>query len=103
MPKYQPSEDELSGYGTSPPAETPEKAAPAESVDEENAGATEILIAKNKLPGGTKEGDECTFRVTKDFGDEVSLAYVKESEEQTSDEPMSKVGSELTALSEEGE
>lgn len=101
MPKYTPSEDDMdSSYGGAVTAPE-EEAAPAESVDEQNAGATEILIGKNKLPSGTKEGDECTFRITKDYGDEFSLEYVKETESEPTEEPMSTEGQELSALSEE--
>ena len=110
MPRYQPEPDELDGsYGNVPVTPPGDTAAPAEdtqSVDEQNAGATEILIAKDKLPSGTKEGDTCTFKVTKDFGDEVSLEYVNEgkenSREQTSDNMASTTERELSAMDAEG-
>jgi hypothetical protein len=110
MPAYKPSDDELDGYGSEPAVTPPGKSASAaedtQSVDEQNAGASEILIAKDKLPSGTVEGDTCTFKVTKDFGDEVSLEYVKDSEEesdeQTSDNMASAAESELSAMDEEG-
>lgn len=67
----------------SPPDNAPADKGPPESVDEENAGSAEILIAKDKLPPGTKEGDTCTFKVSKDVGDELILEYVKEGQEET--------------------
>lgn len=102
MPKYTPSDEEMEeAYGGSKaPVESPEsESKSAESVDEENAGASEILIDKSKLPEGTKVGETCTFRVAQDFGDEVSLEYVKEGEETETEEPGSEVGKELSALS----
>lgn len=103
MPAYAPSGDEMDSSYAAEPVEAPEQSAPAESVDEENAANAEILIAKSQLPEGTKEGDTCTFRVVKDYGDEFSLEYVsEETEGETTEEPMSTEGQELTALSEEG-
>ena len=92
-------------YGGTPPVEAPEEAEPAESVDEENAGTSEILIAKTELPSGTKEGDTCTFKVVKDFGNEFSLEYVKESPapgEQTADNMETTTANEITAMDEKG-
>lgn len=98
-----------SSYGNAdvtPPNTMPADKAPQESVDEENAGAAEILISKDKLPSGTKEGDECTFKVKKDFGDEYSLEYVKE--DKSSDEAPTKenlaatTDKELSALDSQG-
>lgn len=106
MPQnYNPESDEMdeSHGAAGAPVEAPEK--PAESVDEENAGASEILISKDKLPTGTKEGDTCTFKVVKDFGDEFSLEYVSEESAGTPsepEEPMSTAARELTALDQEG-
>ena len=106
MPKYAPRDDEMdSSYGNSPveapgaPGEKPGEPAP-KSVDEENAGAYEVLIEKSKLPPGTKEGDTCTFKVSKDFGDEVSLKYVKSPQEGAADqtETPSAAESEIAAL-----
>lgn len=71
-----------------------------ESVDEENAGATEILVTKSKLPG-KKEGDSCTFKVVKDFGDELSLEYVKpggKTDESTNDTLNAATDGEIAAL-----
>ncbi len=78
-----------------------EEAAPPKSIDEENAGATEILVGKDKLPEGIKEGDECRFRVTKDFGDELSLEYVKDEEKGSKTEQHEDMGveGELAELS----
>ena len=94
-------------YGDKPPVDDEAETKPTQSVDEENAGATEVLLAKDKLPPETKEGDVCTFRVSKDFGDEFSLEYVKEGGE---DKPPAESGierpgnedAELAALSEKG-
>lgn len=113
MPRYKPNDEELDpSYGGKPasPVVPPESggepgeeaAEPKQSVDEENAEGAEILIAKNKLPD-VKEGDECTFKVTKDFGDEFSLEYVKEAkpeedEPQTNDDNMASVGSDFAAM-----
>ena len=110
MPKYTPQDDEMdSAYGNapvSPPDKTPADKAPEESVDEQNAGAAEILIAKDKLPEGTKEGDTCTFKVSKDVGDEFILTNVKEGEEEaqepTRENVDAKTDSELTALDNQG-
>lgn len=103
MPVYKPTDEELDGYGdgSAPvnPPETPAAETENESVDEENAGAAEILISKDKLPSGTKEGDTYTFKVSKDFGDEVSLEYVKEEEApSTADTMNAETGSEISAL-----
>ena len=89
----------------SPPDQSADKA-PAESVDEQNAGAAEILIAKDKLPAGTKEGATCTFRVVQSTGDEFILEYVKEGEDDTSEKttenPEAVTDRELTALDSQG-
>ena len=94
--------DEMdSSYGAvTPPEKAAEPKGESQSVDEANAGASEVLIAKDKLPTGIKEGDTCTFKVTKDFGDELSLEYVKETnEEQTETEtPEATTESEIAAL-----
>jgi hypothetical protein len=104
-PKYNATDEELdSSYGTSTPVQPPEKSpadkAPEKSVDQENADEAEILIAKDKLPPGTKEGDVCSFKVSKDAGDEFILSYVKDAEqcEPTNDNLNSTTASELSAL-----
>jgi len=96
-------------YGNAPvtpPDNAPADKAPAESVDEENAGAAQILVAKKELPPGTKEGDTCTFKVKKDFGDECSLEYVKDEEspdeETTRDEMDMTTENEISALDQKG-
>lgn len=66
--------------GDEKPGDENHEAEEKKSVDEENAGAAEILIAKKELPPETKEGDVCSFKVVKDFGDEYSLQYVKDDE-----------------------
>ena len=98
-----------SSYGNdpvSPPDKAPAAKAPQESVDEQNAGAAQILIAKEKLPPGTKEGDTCTFKVSKDVGDEYILDYVKEGQEEapetTKDNLDVTTESELSALDSQG-
>lgn len=81
-------------------ADTPaEKTAPdeTESVDEANAGATEILIEKTKIPG-KKEGDTCTFKVVKDFGDELSLEYVKEETKEPTEDMSANMESDMAAM-----
>jgi hypothetical protein len=108
MPKYTPQDDEMDGaYGSapvSPPDKAPADKAPEKSVDEENAEEAEILIAKDKLPPGTKEGDVCSFKVSKDAGDEFILSYVKDEEqgEPTNDNLNSTTESELSALDTQG-
>ena len=110
MPAYRPSEDELDGYGAqpavTPPDEPPADEAPKESVDEQNAGAAQILVAKKELPPGTQEGDTCTFTVKKDFGDEFSLEYVKDEEapdeDPTRDEMDTTTENEISALDQKG-
>lgn len=102
MPKYTPTDEEMGAYGNETPA--PAAKQPPPSVDEENSTRAEILISKDELPEGCKVGDTYTFRVQKDYGDEVSLALESESPEETStEEPMSMEAKELSALSEEGE
>lgn len=79
MPKYTPSDDELDESYSAPvtPPEGGAESPPGQSVDEENESSSEILVSKQELPAGTKEGDTCTFRVVKDYGDEFSLEYAK--------------------------
>lgn len=110
MPKYTPSDEEMDGSYGNAPVTPPDKSAPAaedtQSVDEQNSGASEILISKDKLPSSTKEGDTCTFKVVKDFGDEVSLEYVKAGREetgaQTSDNLNAETESDFSEMAEEG-
>lgn len=106
-----PSDDEMDSSYKSSPVQPPDKAladkAPQESVDEQNSGEAEILIAKDKLPSGTKEGATCTFRVAKDVGDEFILEYVKDGEAETS-EPTDNnfdatTDKELSALDSQGQ
>ena len=99
-----------SSYGNapvSPPDTMPGNKAPKESVDAENAGAAEILIAKDKLPTGTKEGDTCTFKVSKDVGDEFILEYVKEDNEETPEPTRDNIDetteNEISALDQKGQ
>jgi hypothetical protein len=86
-----------------------ENATPEEnqSVDEENSEGAEILIAKNKLPEGTKEGDTCMFKVSKDVGDEMILKYVKNDQEEqgekTNDNLNSTTENEISALDQGGQ
>ena len=95
-----------SGAPVQPPDKAPSDKAPAESVDEQNAGAAEILIAKDKLPPGTKEGDTCTFKVSKDVGDEYILEYVKEGQKETTEPTRDNFDAttenEISALDQKG-
>jgi hypothetical protein len=89
----------------SPPDKAPAADAPEESVDEENAGEAEILIGKDKLPAGTKEGDTCTFKVSQDVGDEYVLEYVKENgdgTEPTNESLEQERDQELSAIDSQG-
>jgi hypothetical protein len=96
-----------SSYGPSPPDEAPVAKDPAESVDEQNAGAAQILIAKEKLPSGTKEGDTFTFKVSKDVGDEYILDYVNEGQQETNEPTRDNLDAttdkELSALDTQGD
>ena len=77
-----------SSYGNapvSPPDKAPADAAPKQSIDEQNAGAAQILIAKKELPAGAKEGDVFTFKARKDFGEDMSLELVKEGQEEATE------------------
>ena len=93
-------------YGASPPPDKgggeTETDGKGQSVDEENAEQGIVLVDKSKLPHEVKEGDICTFRVVKDFGDEVSLEYVKEGENEPpgggETDNMSTEGREIAAL-----
>ena len=113
MPAYTPTDEAMDTSYSEPATKTPvekpetETESETESVDEENAGASEILVSKKELPSGVKEGDTCKFKVTKDFGDEVSLTYVKEAAEQagqpTKDNMEAETASEISALDTGGE
>jgi hypothetical protein len=99
-----------SSYSNAPvtaPDQPPADKSPKESVDEQNAGAAQILVAKKELPPGTKEGDTCTFTVQKDFGDEFSLEYVKEGQEEATEQPTrdnmdTTTANEISALDQKG-
>ena len=71
-------------------------------MDKENEGENEILVPKKNLTDGIKVGDECTFRATQDFGDEMAFEYVKEGEspkgEQTNDNLNATTENEISAL-----
>lgn len=90
----------------SPPDKAPAAKAPQESVDEQNAGAAQILIAKKELPAGAKEGDVFTFKAQKDFGEDMSLELVKEGQEESSETTKDNLDatteSELSALDQKG-
>ena len=99
----------MDSYGAGPPVEAPpekpESESPeTESVDEENAGSSEILIGKDQIPG-KKVGDTCTFKISKDVGDEFILTSVKETEPAegtTNDEMSATTESEISAMDAEG-
>lgn len=105
MPKYTMSDDDMmdSSYGKTP-VQPPDKA-PEQSVDEQNAGETQILVSKKELPAGTKEGDVYSFKVSKDTGDEFILELVKEGQEEsgeTTDNNFDATDKELSALDNQG-
>lgn len=98
-------------YGAQTPVTPPEESEAAEpqSVDEEEASANTAIVSNNILsPEGEplKEGDEIVVRIVKNYGDESEIEYAPKEggseESETTEEPMSQVSSELTALSEEG-
>lgn len=92
-------EDMEEAYGQKKAA-APERSEP-ESVDEEAAENTEILVEKDKLSPDCKVGDEYTFKVTKHYGDEALLELVKKGEpEETEEEPMMATNREIDAMSE---
>lgn len=112
MPRYEPSDEEMEAYGSSPvtaPDESeagPEK----ESVDEENQEADTAVISNKILsPDGEpiNKGDEIVLQVVQNFGDESEVKYAPKKEggdeEETDEEPMSDTASDMAALSNEGE
>ena len=108
MPKYTPSDEEMDdSYSAAPPVKPPAEK-PAEqpaSIDEENAAQADLLVEKAKLPPNVKAGDTCTFRVTKDFGDEVALQFVSPGEEAPTEEAAEETPSteqDMAALDKEG-
>ena len=89
-----------------PPDAKPAAPDESKSVDEQNAGEADVLIDKKKLPPEAKAGDTCTFKVVKDYGTEMSLQLVKDSEEEKG-EPTGNnfdetTDNELTALDQKG-
>lgn len=97
MPKYTPSDEDLdSSYSEDAVAGAPDtpEVEPPKSVDEENYDNAELLIPKGTL----KEGDTVTFRVAKDFGDEVSLERVTEPTSPTNDNLNETAATEISAL-----
>lgn len=90
--------DEAMDSGYAAPVKPPAEATP-QSVDEENAGATEILVSKSQLPSGSKEGDTLTFKIAKDYGDEVSLELAEETPPGETQEDLSATAAkEIAAL-----
>lgn len=77
-----------------PPEEKP--TADTQSVDEENADQSDILVSKKNLPEGMKEGDTVMMKCMKDHGDEVSMKCMKDSE--TKSEPTDNTSAEIAAL-----
>ena len=112
MPRYTPSSDEMdesyagSKPDVNPPEESPPEKSPEQSVDEENASSNEILVPKKNLHEGIKVGDECKFKATADFGEEMAFEYVKEDKETPGDEGetsnMSVEGRELAEMDAKG-
>lgn len=103
MPKYEPSDEEMETYSSTSRKEA--AVTKPSSVDDENDMAAEILIDKDQLPKNCKVGDEYTFRVTADYGDEKSLELVGhgKGKETDTEEPMSETAQDMAALSEESE
>lgn len=107
MPKYTPTDEEMDSSYSEPAVAPPEKSESAESVDEENAGASTAIISNKILsPDGEplKEGDEIVVRVVKNYGDESEIEYApkKGAEETMTEEPESVEAGELSALDAEG-
>ena len=72
------SDADLYSEEQSPEPETPKT---PEEPGEDNS----TVIPKTALPSGAKVGDEITFRVTKDYGDEMGIEPVSETETPSED------------------
>lgn len=77
--------DEDALYGAAPSNESPaEEKGSADSVDEQNADSSEVVVPNSILagPGGAppKEGDTILVKVVKTYGDECSIAKADEGE-----------------------
>lgn len=102
MPRYNPSDEEMGmdeSYAGTNNVSPPEEA--SESVDEENAEATEVVVPNKVLMGPDgkepKEGDEIVVKVVKNYGDESSIIYAPAKPEgETSETPS--VDEEIAAL-----
>lgn len=71
-----------------------------ESIDEEEsetAGKT-ALIPKAMLKGKGEVGHVCKMKVVADYGDEVEMEYVPESESETKSTDMMSSDEEIEAL-----
>ena len=107
--KNKPSDEGMmdESYGSKPDVKPPDDTGDKptgdkESVDKENAEEADILIDKKKLDPGAKVGDVCSFKIVKDFGDEVSLQWVKDGASKPSETPTDNTEAELSALDEKG-
>jgi hypothetical protein len=110
MPKYVVQDEEMDGYAeepaVAPPVEAPAAADESQTVDEQNAGESEILVSKKDLPAGMKEGDTCVMTMKKDFGDECSMTCQPEGEEEagetTNDEMNAATEKDFSNMAMEG-
>ena len=110
MPKYVPEDGEMDGYAekpaAAPPVEAPAASDESQTVDEQNAGESEILVSKKDLPAGMKEGDTCMMTMKKDFGDECSMACKPEGKEEagesTNDEMNAATEKDFSNMASEG-
>lgn len=101
----------MDGYAekpaAAPPVEAPAAADESQTVDEQNAGESEILVSKKDLPAGMKEGDTCMMTMKKDFGDECSMMARKpegkeEAGESTNDEMNAATEKDFSHMASEG-
>jgi hypothetical protein len=105
-----PEDGEMDGYAetpaAAPPVEAPVPADEDQTVDEQNAGESEILVSKKNLPAGMKVGDTCMMTLKKDFGDEVSMTCNPEAEteagEMTNDDMTAETEKDFSAMDEKG-
>lgn len=107
MPKYTPSDDELTGYGSeAPPAPAGEEAPSEEQAPEDEAGESTAIISNKVLsPDGEpiNEGDEIVLQVVKNYGDESEVKYApKEEGGEETPSTQSSPAEELAALDQEG-
>lgn len=117
MAKYQPSSEEESLYGVSPPGEapvprgTPDQPAKEdkepETTDEEiEQNQHSALVPNSVLTGpdgkAPKAGDEIVLKVVKVYGDEAEVAYAPAKKPGASEGPMSSADEEIEAMDQKG-